>query len=103
MVSAAYKNRTRDEVIAAFRESIRRKHEWQRRAEEEIEKIRQERLQLSLWTMNPLDLTRVNRLAPYKVWTEDGRDYLIETNRGQLFVIGSIERLHAIAYWYDDI
>lgn len=48
MVSAAYKNRTRDEVIAAFRESIRRKHEWQKRAEEEIEKIRQERLQLSL-------------------------------------------------------
>ena len=48
MVSAAYKNRTRDEVIAAFRESIRRKHEWQKRAEEEIKKIRQERLQLSL-------------------------------------------------------
>ena len=48
MVSVAYKNRTRDEIIAAFRESIRRKQEWQKRAEEEIEKIRQERLQLSL-------------------------------------------------------
>ena len=23
--------------------------------------------------MNPLDLTRICRLAPYKVWTEDGR------------------------------
>ena len=48
MVSAAYKNRTRDEIIAAFRESIRKKHEWQERAEEEIKKIRQERLQLSI-------------------------------------------------------
>ena len=27
--------------------------------------------------MNPLDLTRVSRLSPYKVWTEDGRDYNI--------------------------
>ena len=50
MVSAAYKNRTRDEIIAAFRESIRKKHEWQKQAEEEIEKIREERLQLSIWT-----------------------------------------------------
>ena len=41
MVSVAYKNRTREEIIAAFRESIRRKHEWQKRAEEEIKKIRQ--------------------------------------------------------------
>ena len=46
--SAAYKNRTREEIIAAFRESIRKKHEWQERAEEEIKKIRQERLQLSI-------------------------------------------------------
>ena len=38
--------------------------------------------------MNALDLTRINRLAPYKVWTEDGCDYLIETSRGQIFVIG---------------
>ena len=49
MVSVAFKNRTRDEIIAAFRESIRRKHEWQERAEQEIKKIRQERLQLSIW------------------------------------------------------
>jgi 2-oxo-4-hydroxy-4-carboxy--5-ureidoimidazoline (OHCU) decarboxylase len=48
MVSEAYKNRTRDEIIAAFRESIRKKREWQERAEEEINKIRQERLQLSI-------------------------------------------------------
>ena len=38
--------------------------------------------------MNPLDLAYINRLAPYKVWTENGRDYLIETSRGQIFVIG---------------
>ncbi|MBR1689087.1 MAG: 30S ribosomal protein S7 [Prevotella sp.] len=48
MVSQAFKNRTRDEVIAAFRESIRKKHEWQKKAEEDIKRIRQERLQLSL-------------------------------------------------------
>ncbi|MBQ9679001.1 MAG: 30S ribosomal protein S7 [Prevotella sp.] len=48
MVSTAFKNRTRDEIIAAFRESIRRKHEWQKHAEEEIKKIREERLQLSI-------------------------------------------------------
>ena len=48
MVTAAYKNRTRDEIIAAFHESIRRKHEWQERVEQEIKRIRQERLQLSI-------------------------------------------------------
>lgn len=48
MVSAAIKNRTRDEIIAAFHESIRRKHEWQERAEQKIKEIRQERLQLSI-------------------------------------------------------
>lgn len=41
--------------------------------------------------MNPLNLTRINRLAPYKVWTEDGCDYLIETSRGQIFVIGFMD------------
>ena len=48
MESTAIKNRTRDEIIAAFRESLRKKHEWQERAEQEIKKIRQERLQLSI-------------------------------------------------------
>ncbi len=41
--------------------------------------------------MNPLDLAYINRLAPYKVWTENGRDYLIETSRGQIFVIGFMD------------
>ena len=48
MVSTAFKNRTRDEIVAAFRESIRKKHEWQEKAEENINRIRQERLQLSI-------------------------------------------------------
>ena len=42
------KNRTRDEVIAAFRESIRKKQEWQRNAEEEIRKIREDRMKFSI-------------------------------------------------------
>jgi 2-oxo-4-hydroxy-4-carboxy--5-ureidoimidazoline (OHCU) decarboxylase len=44
----AIKNRTREEVIAAFRQSIQRKQEWQKKADESIEKIHQERLQLSI-------------------------------------------------------
>lgn len=48
MESVAFKNRTRDEIIAAFRESIRKKNEWQKKAEENIKRIRQERLQLSI-------------------------------------------------------
>ena len=47
-MSVAIKNRTRDEIIAAFRESIRRKHEWQEHAKETIERIRQDRQQLSI-------------------------------------------------------
>lgn len=48
MVSVAYKNRTREEIIAAFRESIRRKHEWLEQTDEEFKKIREDRRQLSL-------------------------------------------------------
>ena len=48
MVSTAFKNRTRAEVVAAFRESIRKKHEWQLKAEAEIRKIREERMQFSI-------------------------------------------------------
>ena len=47
-MSAAIKNRTRDEIIAAFRESIRRKQEWQEHANETIQRIRQDRQQLSI-------------------------------------------------------
>ncbi len=41
--------------------------------------------------MNPLDLTYINRLAPYKVWTENGRDYLVETRYDLLFRIGFMD------------
>lgn len=44
----AIKNRTREEVIAAFRQSLQRQQDWQKKADEKIEKIRQERLQLSI-------------------------------------------------------
>lgn len=43
MASTAFKNRTREEVIAAFRESIRRKHEWEEKVREELRQIREER------------------------------------------------------------
>lgn len=41
--------------------------------------------------MNTLNLNFVNRLAPYKTWTDDGRDYYIETSRGQIFVVGFMD------------
>ena len=41
--------------------------------------------------MNLLDIAYINRLSPYKVWTENGRDYLIETNRDTLFRIGFMD------------
>ena len=41
--------------------------------------------------MNPLDLAYINRLAPYKVWTENGRDYLIETYQDMLFRVGFMD------------
>ena len=47
-MSAAIKNRTRNEIIVAFRESIRRKHEWQEHASKIILKIRKVRQQLSI-------------------------------------------------------
>ena len=41
--------------------------------------------------MNALDMNFINRLTPYKVWTENGRDYIIETNRGNIFIIGFMD------------
>ena len=41
--------------------------------------------------MNALDLSQINRLSPYKVWSDDGRDYYVETNRGQIFDIGFMD------------
>jgi hypothetical protein len=48
MAPVAFKNRTRDEIIAAFRESIRKKNEWIKESDEEFKKIREERRQLAL-------------------------------------------------------
>ena len=48
MVSVAFKNRTRDEIIAAFRESIRKKNEWIKESDEEFKRIREERRQLAI-------------------------------------------------------
>lgn len=47
-MSTAFKNRTRDEIIAAFRDSIRRKREWEEQTQEEFKRIREERRLLSL-------------------------------------------------------
>ncbi|MBR6446132.1 MAG: hypothetical protein IKS94_06890 [Prevotella sp.] len=41
--------------------------------------------------MNPLDLAYINRRAPYKVWVENGRDFLIETSYDLLFRIGFMD------------
>ena len=48
MIPVAYKNRTREEIIAAFRESIRKKQEWQEQAEASIRQIQLERSQFSI-------------------------------------------------------
>jgi hypothetical protein len=48
MVSVAIKNRTRNEIIAAFRESIRKKQEWIKQSDEEFKRIREERRQFAL-------------------------------------------------------
>ena len=48
MVSVAFKNRTRDEIIAAFRESIRKKNEWIKESDEEFKRIREERRKLAI-------------------------------------------------------
>jgi hypothetical protein len=48
MVSAAFKNRTRDEIIAAVRESLRKKQEWIKQSDEEFKRIREERRKLAL-------------------------------------------------------
>lgn len=45
LTSTTKKNRIREEIIAAFRESIQRKREWQEKANERIQKIREKRLQ----------------------------------------------------------
>jgi len=48
MVSPAFKNRTRDEIIAAVRESIRKKKEWEEQSQEVFKRIREDRRRLAI-------------------------------------------------------
>ncbi|MBQ6965514.1 MAG: hypothetical protein IJP82_07490 [Bacteroidaceae bacterium] len=41
--------------------------------------------------MNAVDLNYVNRYAPYKVWTENGQDFYVETDVGFLFKVGFMD------------
>ncbi len=47
-MSVAFKNRSREEIIAAFRESIRKKQEWEEQAKKELSEMRKNQLVLSL-------------------------------------------------------
>lgn len=47
--------------------------------------------ELAFVDMNLLDLAYINHLSPYKVWTENGEDYLVETSEGLLFRIGFMD------------
>lgn len=48
MVSEAFKNRTRDEIISAFRESIRRKYEWEEQSRKELAEMRRNQINIAL-------------------------------------------------------
>lgn len=41
-------NKTKDELISAFRMMIAKKKEWEREAQEDFKRIRQERLSVSI-------------------------------------------------------
>lgn len=47
METSSIKNRTREEIIAAFRESIKKKHEWERQAIEELAEMRKNQMQIA--------------------------------------------------------
>ena len=44
MATSAIKNRTREDVIAAVKESLRRKHEWVEQAQREFKEMRQNQI-----------------------------------------------------------
>ena len=75
------KKRTREEVRAAVRETIRRKKEWIEKTNKEFEMIRNGELkveQLSFHqkpfiTMNTLSLENINKHAPYGVRHRENR------------------------------
>ena len=47
-MSVAFKNRTRDEVIAAFKESLRKKHEWEEQALKELVDMRNNQIRVAV-------------------------------------------------------
>mgnify|MGYP007056157904 CR=1 FL=1 len=46
MTPVTVKKRTRDEIIAAFRESLRKKHEWEEQAVLELAEMRNNQLKV---------------------------------------------------------
>ena len=51
----ANKKRTKDEIIAALKATLARKKEWEKQAQEDFKRIRQERLNLSFNTYSQRD------------------------------------------------
>jgi len=47
-MSELIKKRTKDEIIAALKATLARKKEWEKQAQEDFKRIRQERLNLSV-------------------------------------------------------
>lgn len=47
METATVKKRTREEIIAAFRESLRKKHEWEEQAMKELAEMRENQLKIA--------------------------------------------------------
>ena len=47
MTTVTFKKRTRDEIIAAFHESLRKKHEWEEQAMEELAEMRNNQIKIT--------------------------------------------------------
>jgi hypothetical protein len=47
-MSKAIKNRTREEIIAALRQSLKRKREWEEEAQREFSEMRRNQINISL-------------------------------------------------------
>lgn len=54
-MSELIKKRTKDEIIAALKATLARKKEWEKQAQEDFKRIRQERLNLSFNTYSQRD------------------------------------------------
>ena len=58
MATSAIKNRTREEVIAAVKEMLRRRHEWVEQAQRDFKRIRAERAAMEDETQNAYEDNR---------------------------------------------